>query len=118
MQAWKAYGNADAAICFVLEDVVYNIYDQRQIEMALIDIFHIKAHLILRSKNKDLLKARLDKDDKLWLDNVEIAVLYLRTWYDPSQLNSEELWTKREEIERSKAIKCPNLAWHLSGNRI
>lgn len=101
-------------ICFVVEDVVYNTYDQRQKELALTEKYGIDTHLIVRKKNSDLLQVCV-KDGKLFLDNIEIAVVYMRTWYDPSQINSEELWRIRELIEKSRAIKCPNIAWHLSG---
>ncbi|XP_022663326.1 glutathione synthetase-like [Varroa jacobsoni] len=115
-QAWEAYGNREAVICFVVEDVVYNTYDQRQKELALTEKYGIDTHLIVRKKNSDLLRVCV-KDGKLFLDNIEIAVVYMRTWYDPSQINSEELWRIRELIEKSRAIKCPNIAWHLSGSK-
>lgn len=98
----------------MIEDVVYNTYDQRQIELALVERYAIEAHLIVRKRNKDFLKARIE-GEKLFLGDLEIAVLYMRSWYDPSQINSEQLWQMRELVEKSKAIKCPNVAWHLAG---
>ncbi|OQR68132.1 glutathione synthetase [Tropilaelaps mercedesae] len=87
---------------------------QRQIELVLIEKYGIDAHLIIRKRNADFLKVRV-KDRRLWLNDREVAVVYMRTWYDPCQINSEGLWRIRELVEGSNAIKCPNVAWHLSG---
>ena len=121
-EAWRTYIDThhvlEAVLCFVVEDKVYNIYDQRQIERLLDDEFGVPAHQIVRKSNKDFVTARMADNGALMINDQEVAVFYMRTWYDPKQILTEELWEARETIERSRSIKCPNLAWHLVGEWI
>lgn len=45
----------------------------------------------------------------------EVAVVYFRFCYDPSNYNFIGSWEVRLALERSKAIKCPSINFHLSG---
>jgi glutathione synthetase len=46
---------------------------------------------------------------------VEIAVVYFRAGYTPNDYLSELDWSGRLKIERSFAIKCPSITYHLAG---
>jgi len=50
-------------------------------------------------------------------NEIEVALVYYRVMYDPSQFlpNEEASWRLRLEIETSKAIKCPSIGYQLSG---
>ena len=52
-------------------------------------------------------------------DGTEIALVYFRCGYAPDQYPSSDRceWKARLLIERSKAIKCPNIAYHLAGTK-
>lgn len=41
------------------------------------------------------------------------SVFYFRSTYVPEDLYKEECWLAREWIERSNAVKCPSLPYHL-----
>ncbi|CAG8764648.1 20363_t:CDS:2, partial [Racocetra persica] len=59
---------------------------------------------------------KLDKDTKaLIIDNKEISVAYFRSGYSPKDYPTEKEWDARLLIERSKAIKCPTVAYQLVG---
>ena len=45
----------------------------------------------------------------------EIGLVYYRSCYNPSDLNTPELLSIREQIECSRAIKCPNVLLQLTG---
>ena len=45
----------------------------------------------------------------------EIAVIYYRSAYTPSDYPTHAEWTTRVLLERSKAIKCPSMALQLAG---
>ena len=47
----------------------------------------------------------------------EVAVLYYRSGYDPSFYHGEEEWGVRLLLERSRAIKCPSVEYHLAGTK-
>ncbi len=52
-------------------------------------------------------------------DDHEVAVVYFRCGYSPDQYASKDRveWNARLIIERSQAIKCPNIAYHLAGTK-
>ncbi|RHZ19148.1 hypothetical protein DYB37_007151 [Aphanomyces astaci] len=68
---------------------------------------------------------------ELWVDGVEVAVAYFRAGYTPTDYprydfvteslspkrHSETEWIGRTLVERSLAIKCPNIAYHLAGTK-
>lgn len=45
----------------------------------------------------------------------EIAVVYYRAGYTPTDYPTKEQWSTRLMLERSNAIKCPSLALQLAG---
>ena len=45
----------------------------------------------------------------------EVAVVYFRAGYTPSDYPSNRQWDARATLERSHAIKCPSVAQHLAG---
>lgn len=48
---------------------------------------------------------------------MEVAVVYQRSCYKPSDFTSDSDWQTRLMIERSLAIVCPNIAYHLAGTK-
>lgn len=46
-----------------------------------------------------------------------MAVVYFRSGYEPAQYPSSKEWAARLMIERSLAIKCPSIHYHLSGTK-
>ena len=47
----------------------------------------------------------------------EVAVVYFRAGYTPNDYPSEAEWEGRVKIERSMAVKCPSIAYHLVGTK-
>lgn len=49
----------------------------------------------------------------------EVAVVYFRAGYAPDHYPSADdtEWNARLMIERSTAIKCPNITFHLTGTK-
>ena len=54
---------------------------------------------------------------KLFVDGVEVAMVYFRCGYSPDQYPTEREWDARLMIERSKAIKSPSIHYHLAGTK-
>ncbi|XP_049833687.1 glutathione synthetase-like isoform X2 [Schistocerca gregaria] len=116
IKAWKIYDNPKAVIMIVVEDVTYNICDQRFHE------FYIRENHpdvgVLRRRFSDLKEqAKLTDNKALFVDGHEVAVVYYRTAYEPAQYGGAEGWKTRLLIERSKAIKCPSIHYHLAGTK-
>ena len=50
-------------------------------------------------------------------DGNEVSVCYFRAGYTPNDFHDEKDWDSRLLLERSKAIKCPNVYYHLAGTK-
>jgi hypothetical protein len=50
-------------------------------------------------------------------DGVEVGVIYFRAGYTPDHYHSEREWEGRLLLERSLAIKCPSIHYHLAGTK-
>ncbi|CAL4081025.1 unnamed protein product, partial [Meganyctiphanes norvegica] len=113
--AWEMYSNPKAVIMFVVEDVTYNICDQRfheyEIRSKRPDIYVIRKNLT------QLSKATLTDDKRLIIDDCEVAVIYFRAGYEPGHYPTEAEWDARLSMERSRAIKCPSIHYHLAGTK-
>ena len=48
---------------------------------------------------------------------MQVAVVYFRAGYAPKDYPTASEWTARLNIERSRAIKCPDIADQLSGTK-
>lgn len=108
-----------AVILFIVEDCTYNICDQRFHEFEI-----RKQNPNVRVIRRNLTQlgrkgALLDSEKRLVVDGHEVAMVYFRCGYSPDQYPSADgcEWEARLMIERSRAIKCPNIAYHLAGTK-
>ncbi|PNF30928.1 hypothetical protein B7P43_G03201 [Cryptotermes secundus] len=116
LEAWKIYGDPNAVILFVIENITYNICDQRFHE------FEIRRQnrmvvVIRRTLTQIADTAKLGKNKELSIDGLSVAVVYFRSGYEPAQYPSSKEWAARLMIERSLAIKCPSIHYHLAGTK-
>lgn len=108
----------DPIMAFIVQRNERNVFDQKVLELNLLDKFNVKS-------------IRLTFDDiheKLIIDNEtgklyvrdskqEIAVVYYRTGYTTTDYTSEKDWEARLFLEKSFAIKAPDLLTQLSGSK-
>ncbi|XP_026674693.1 glutathione synthetase-like [Ceratina calcarata] len=117
IDAWKMYGDEQGVILFVVEDVTYNICDQRLHEFE-IRKQNPDVKVVRRSLTQLSVTARLGSRRELMVDgNYVVSVVYYRSGYEPGQYPTEKEWETRLLIERSLAIKCPTIQYHLAGTK-
>ncbi|KAH8248033.1 hypothetical protein KR038_001245 [Drosophila bunnanda] len=116
VKAWDIYAKPKAVILFIIEDVSYNICDQRFHEFYIRETYpHIK---VLRRTLTDVHKeGKLGQSKELLLGNLEVAVIYFRAGYEPGHYHSQAEWDARYLMETSLAIKCPSIHYHLAGTK-
>jgi len=116
IEAWKLYNVPSSVILFLIEDVTYNICDQKfhefEIRRQCPDVFVIRKTLTQIAET-----GTLTQDKKLLIDGVEIGVIYMRCGYHPDQYPTEREWDARLMMERSMAIKSPSINYHLAGTK-
>lgn len=116
IRAWDLYGSKESVILFVIENVSYNICDQRFHE------FYIREtrpdiKVIRKNLTQIFTNGKLNENGELVIDETIVSVVYFRAGYEPAQYPTENEWEARLMIERSMAIKCPTIAYHLAGTK-
>ncbi|XP_058128316.1 glutathione synthetase-like isoform X2 [Anopheles ziemanni] len=122
VEAWKLQNRPDAAILFVVEDVTYNICDQRFHEFYIRSTYpHVPV--VRRTLTEIQRAGRLGTERELLLalkegePAVEVSVVYFRAGYEPGHYHGADEWAARLLVERSRAIKCPSIQYHLAGTK-
>ncbi|XP_038578947.1 glutathione synthetase [Micropterus salmoides] len=113
-KSWELYGSERAVVMFLVEESQRNIFDQRYIENEL-----LKRNIpTIRKRFDNVCKTGyLDQDKRLFVDGQEVAVVYFRNGYMPQNYISEQTWDARLLMERSLAVKCPDISTHLAGTK-
>ena len=109
-------------ILFVVQPKERNAFDQRALEYEIEDKHDIN---VMRMSLDDLqTKATVHGSNrKLFVQSplhstpVEVSVVYFRSGYGPDDYTSNAAWDTRLLLERSHAIKCPNVALQLAGSK-
>ncbi|KAG6364546.1 hypothetical protein INS49_006147 [Diaporthe citri] len=126
--AFKAYPKSElgleTCIIFLVQDGERNVFDQRHLEYALqrsspqrIPVFRLPFSETLQrtriadTPGRQLLYRLPSNPDK----EFEVAVVYLRAGYGPSDYPDAKAWDARYHLERSGAIKCPTVLTQLAG---
>nr|POF18087.1 glutathione synthetase [Quercus suber] len=123
--AHEAYGTSmtglSTCVIFLVQDPERNVFDQRHLEYALnehsVRTFRISFDHVLTS-------TKVNHDRKLIYSpshqsgrEYEVSVIYFRAGYAPSDYTLQKHWDARLHLERSAAIKCPNILTHLAGSK-
>ncbi|XP_045540397.1 glutathione synthetase-like isoform X1 [Papilio machaon] len=116
IEAYDLFGVANAIVIFVVEEVSYNICDQRFHEF---EISEKRPDIMIHRKTLNELYEETTVNDKkqLILEGRPVAVVYYRSGYEPSQYPSSREWDARLRVERSSAIKCPSIQYQLAGTK-
>ncbi|XP_040009735.1 glutathione synthetase-like [Xiphias gladius] len=112
-KAWELYGQQKAVILFLVEDVQISKLSHRYIER---ELWKRNIPVIRRRFEEVSRKGFLDGDKRLFIDGLEVAVVYYRYGYMPDNY-TERTWDTRLLMERSLAVKCPDIATHLAGTK-
>ncbi|XP_050926995.1 glutathione synthetase isoform X2 [Lates calcarifer] len=112
-KAWELYGRQKAVILFLVEDVQISKLTHCAVEKEL----WTRNIPVLRRRFEDVFrKGSLDGDKRLFIDGLEVAVVYYRYGYMPDHYTGQN-WDARLLMERSLAVKCPDISTHLAGTK-
>lgn len=117
--AHQRYGKAQAVVLIVVLPGEKNLFDQRRLEFLLWARHGVRC--IRRTLRQVQESCYVEEEGRALLareegaEPVEVAIVYFRAAYMPEHYPSEAEWQARLLMERSKAIKCPNIGVHLAG---
>jgi glutathione synthetase len=110
---------SNLAFLFVVQEGETNTVDQRMLEFHLWEDFQIPVIRMSLTKAATQL-TRHDDTGALFVDGKEIAVVYYRAGYAPTDYPDGDdgiEWKSRLVLENSRAAKCPSLGYHLAGTK-
>nr|XP_054763422.1 glutathione synthetase-like [Lytechinus pictus] len=114
---WRLYGETKAIILFVVRPEESNKFDQRWIEYGIKELDD-RVKVIRRTLPEIGQRAELRGDERrLFIDDMEVAILYYRTGYSPIDYPTELEWKARLLGERSRAAVCPSVSEQLAGTK-
>lgn len=116
IDAWKHYGDTNAVIMFLVEDITYNICDQRFHEFEIRSL-NPNVRVIRKTLTEVANEGKLGPNKELIVGNTVVSVIYFRAGYTPDHYPSQKEWDARLLMERSLAIKCPSIHYHLAGTK-
>jgi len=107
---------AEGVIMMIVNKSETNSTDQRVLEYKLWEDHKVK--LIRRSLTDIGERAKLQEATKvLTIDGYNVGVAYYRSGYKPEDYPTEKEWEARLIVERSTAIKSPNINYQLVGTK-
>ncbi|KAF2095041.1 glutathione synthase [Rhizodiscina lignyota] len=107
-------------VIFLVQDPERNVFDQRHLEYALlaqhgIRSFRLPWQRILQDTEMTAKRTLVYRPPHLPDLPCEVSTIYFRAGYSPDEYKSEQDWTARLHLERSRAIKCPTVLTQLAG---
>ncbi|RKP04008.1 hypothetical protein CXG81DRAFT_8841 [Caulochytrium protostelioides] len=122
-EAHRRYGVPQAVVLMVVQPNERNAFDQRYTEHEVLARHGIQT---LRATLADVARSAtlVGPEDRLMVPDTladgamkEVAIVYFRAGYAPTDYPTEAEWEARRRIEQSYAITCPNLGYHLLGSK-
>lgn len=129
--AFDIYAGSEAAtlglercVLFVVQDGERNVFDQRHIEYyttagGSVPVFRLPISEVLQrtsiadTPRRQLLYPLPSNPTRVF----EVAVVYFRSCYGPSDYPDAAAWESRYQLERSAAIKCPTVLTQVAGTK-
>ena len=104
-EAFNLYGDSNAIIVYIVDEG-QNTFSQEELIPWLTDA-GITVRKYLFEELQDLVQYD-ESDGRISVLGEEVALFYFRNGYMPYQY-TDKTWLLREQIEKSKAIKCPDV---------
>ncbi|KAM6135227.1 LOW QUALITY PROTEIN: glutathione synthetase-like [Pterocles gutturalis] len=107
-KAWELYGPPSAVVMFLVEEVERNTFGQ----CVEYELWNRNIRVIRRRFRDVFEKGSVDDAKRLQ----EVAVVYSREGYVPQNYD-QQTWEAWLLLERSRAVKCPDIATQLAGTK-
>jgi glutathione synthase len=114
-KAHRTFGEKGQTILFIGQANERNIADQKHLEHRLWETYGVPVTRKTLTELGAVAKSLVNEAGDLVVDGQVVSVVYYRAGYTPNDYPTDAEWQAREEIERSSAIKCPNIGHHLVG---
>ncbi len=110
VEGLKASGD-EGVILFVIPPDEQNIFDQRTLEIRLVENYAAKVY---RTTLEDLGRDATIQNGDLYFQGKKVGLVYFRVGYAPSHYVNQYCWDARKLIEKSSAISVPAVTTQLA----
>lgn len=125
-KAHEAYGPSGAGlptcVIFLIQEPERNVFDQRHLEYELnsahgVRTFRLPFGRVLKDTKIDASRKLIYTPPQSPNKQYEVALVYFRAGYAPTEYEDQAAWDARLYLERSAAIKCPSVLLQLAGTK-
>ena len=109
----KEYNISDACVLFVVQKNERNVFDQRLLEIALIE----QGIRVIRTSLEEIGEQGKLRNGHLIINDETAAITYFRAGYRPDELETKTARQGRQLISHSTTISVPDLPTHLAGTK-
>ncbi|KAM6106116.1 LOW QUALITY PROTEIN: glutathione synthetase-like [Pterocles gutturalis] len=115
VKAWELYSSQSAVVMFLVEEVQRNIFDQQCVECELCN----RNIWVIRRQFRDVFeKGSLDDAKRLYISHGQSLGVWCHRLADGMvALFLSQTWEAWLLLERSRAVKCPDIATQLAGTK-
>ncbi|KAL5770841.1 hypothetical protein ACOSP7_014995 [Xanthoceras sorbifolium] len=117
-KAWTEYNNPRAVVMVVVQTEERNmkcLVKRKQKRSTCVRLLGKESYTYMPFEIDT--EGELLPDGTLLVGGQEIAVVYFRAGYTPTDYPSESEWRARLLMEQSSAVKCPSISYHLAGTK-
>lgn len=111
----ELFQGKDVSVLFVVQPNERNFSDQRLLEYEIARVCGASCIRLSLEEINQHVKLSNGSHGFLMYQGTAISVVYYRAGYSPDDYPSDACWQARLLVERSMAIKCPSIAYHLTG---
>lgn len=105
--AWGLYDRPGSVFLFLVAPDDFNWFDQQKMIDTMWDDYGIISMKMTYEEFME--EGELSSDNRYYVRGKEIAIFYFRSMWNEDHYKTEKHWETRLKIERSKAVKVPNI---------
>ena len=94
IDAWSIYNSKKSVVMFIVEDVTYNVCDQKFHEFEIRKL-NPEVYVIRKTLTEVANEGHLGEGKRLFIGSQEVAVVYFRCGYHPDQYPTQREWDAR-----------------------
>lgn len=105
----------ECSVAMIVQPNERNFSDQRLVQYQLWKVYKVRCFRVTLLEVHQ--QGKIGDKNNLMMGDKTVSVVYFRAGYTPEDHPSEKEWDARLLIEKSFAIKCPTIAYHLAGSK-
>ncbi|XP_078446707.1 glutathione synthetase, chloroplastic-like [Wolffia australiana] len=122
-KAWIVWNDSSSIVLIIVKPEDRNMYDLYWLSFTLRELYPFSRSnthgvtSIHKTLSEVACEGELNPDGTFLIGGRTVSLIYFRAGFSPSHYPSESEWRARLMMEKSSAIKCPSISYHLVGTK-